>query len=488
MIRWTGLLAAAGMLLLGGTPAGAFSCPSLDSDTQKTMAGWQVPGLALGIVENGRLAETRVFGIADIASKRPVTAQTVFGIGSIAKSMSALSFAIADVQNELPLDTPVHTKLTDFPKDITIRHLLSHRSGWPRHDALWYLNVYDRHTLPGRLARLPRFAPPGKAFQYNNVPFAAAGVFLTKFAGVSWDDWIRRIILAPAGMTSASTRFTDFRNSPERATPYFPAREGRITLDLRDTDPVGPAAGIYAHLGDMTRYLALLAGNGTLDGRRIVPARAVQALLKPTSPGYGLGLRVGKWRGEQLAFHPGFIDGYGARISVLPGRKAGVVVLTNMSGRTPVARIVSQIVLDCLTGAPKTDWIARFGGKRQASKPEPPPPAPAKPTRATDAYTGTFAHPAYGTISFSAASDSPHLFGHFHGRKLTFDYAGQDRWRLTETHWPLREGLLFTYGGLSDTEFGSVSTPLADGPTYRHNAGPLVFVRQALSSPVSSPD
>jgi hypothetical protein len=65
-----------------------------------------------------------------------------------------------------------------------------------------------------------------------------------------------------------------------------------------------------------------------------------------------LGLRVSKWRGEQLAFHPGFIDGYGARISVLPGRKAGVVVLTNMSGQTPVARIVSQIVLDCLTGAP----------------------------------------------------------------------------------------------------------------------------------------
>ncbi|MFT5489355.1 MAG: CubicO group peptidase (beta-lactamase class C family) [Alphaproteobacteria bacterium] len=289
-------------------------------------------------------------------------------------------------------------------------------------------------------------------------------------------------------MTSASTRFTDFRNNPDRATPYFPVREGRITLALRDTDPVGPAAGIYANLFDMTRYLALLAGEGIIDGLRVVPAKAVQTLRKPTSPGYGLGLRVGKWRGEPLTFHPGFIDGYGARISVLPVRKSGVIVLTNMSGQTPVARIVSQIVLDCLTGAPNTDWIARFGSKRSPSKSEPPPPAPAKPDRAVDTYGGAFGHPAYGTISFSTEPDSPQLSGRFHGRTFTLDYAGKDAWRLTETHWPLREGLIFSFNGLTGDGFKMVSAPIADGPTYRHNAGPLSFRRLPLFKSRKTPN
>lgn len=452
------------------------------------MTGWQVPGLAFGIVENGRRTAIRTFGVADVASNQPVSEKTVFGIGSIAKSMAALSFAISDVRNELPLDTPVKSMLTGFPNGITLRHLLSHRSGWPRHDALWYLNAYDRHALPARLALLPRFAAPGKSFQYNNVPFAAAGAFLTEFAGVSWDFWLRSVILGPAGMTSAMTRFSDFRDSPDRATPYFPSREGRIALALRDTDPVGPAAGVYTDIRDMTRYLSLLAGGGVIDGKRIVPAKAVRALIEPTSARYGLGLRIGTWHGEPLGFHPGFIDGYGARISVLPGRKSGVIVLTNMSGETPVARIVSQIALDCLTGAPRTDWVARFGGHRKPPEPASVPPAPAEPGRAAPAYSGTFTHPAYGPLSFSADPDSLQLSGRFHGRDFRLDYAGTDRWRLTETHWPLREGLLFTFGEFTKDGFQAVSTPLADGPTYRHNAGPLMFRRQALSSPGTAPD
>jgi CubicO group peptidase (beta-lactamase class C family) len=494
MIHRTGLLAITGTLIFGAAPVGAFSCPNLETDTRRAMTGWQVPGLALGVVTNGPPAELRTFGVSDVASRRPVTERTIFGIGSIAKSMTALSFAISDAKNELPLDTPVNSTLPGFPAGITIRHLLSHRAGWPRHDALWYLNAYDRQSLPARLARLPRFASPGKAFQYNNVPFAAAGAFLTRLKDVSWDDWIRNVILDPAGMTSAMTRFTDFRNSPDRATPYFPAREGRITLDLRDTDPVGPAAGVYANLPDMTRYLALLAGGGIVDGRRVVPAKAVQTLLEPTSPRYGLGLRVSKWRDEPLAFHPGFIDGYGARISVLPGRKAGVVVLTNMSGQTPVARIVSQTVLDCLTDAPRTDWVAGFGGGRKPPKPVPARPASATPDQTAGTYAGTFSHPAYGPITFAAIPDrsgnlgNHQLSGSFHGRKFTLDYAGKDTWRLGETHWPLREGLIFTFGEFTGKGFETVSAPLADGPTYRHKAGPLVFLRQGLPSQVSSPD
>ncbi|CAN0522436.1 unnamed protein product, partial [Laminaria digitata] len=263
---------------------------------------------------------------------------------------------------------------------------------------------------------------------------------------------------------------------------------GRIALPLRDTDPVAPAAGVYAGLRDMMRYLSALATGGVIDGQRIFPAAAIRHLMTATSRGYGLGLRVGTWRGERLAFHPGFIDGYGARISVLPDAQSGVIVLTNMSGETPVARIVSQIALDCLTDAPRTDWIARFGGKRQAPNPLPVAPATAQQDRAPETYAGTYAHPAYGAVSFVANPKIAGLSGHFHGRDFELAYAGNDAWRLAETHWPLREGLIFSFGGHRGETFGKVSAPLADGPTYRHNAGPLIFRRIPLSSPVPSPD
>jgi CubicO group peptidase (beta-lactamase class C family) len=485
--------ALAPLLLLAGTSIGAanakpaFICPHLDTTAARAMTGWQVPGLAIGVIQNGGLAYRKSYGVADVKTAAPVTDRTLFGIGSITKSMTALGFAISHVQKELPLVTPIRSALPYFPAGMTIRHLLSHQTGWPRHDALWYLNAYDRQTLPAKLSQLPRFAKPGSAFQYNNVPFAAVAEFISAASGRSWDDWIRAKILRPVGMTSAITRFSVFRNSPGRAIPYFPAREGRIVVDLRDTDPVSPAAGIYANIADMTRYTELLATDGVLDGKRIFPAEAVQQLRAPTSRGYGLGLRIGKWRGEALGFHPGFIDGYGARISILPGRKAGVVVLSNLSGETPVARIVSQTALDCLTGAAHTDWVARFGTRRPAPKPTEPPPPPKPLDRTAAIYAGFFDHPAYGRFDLQPSRNDG-LSGKFHGRTFRLEYAGQDRWRLTETHWPLREGLLFAFDGLVAGRFSRLSTPLADGPTYRHKAGPITFERQVLSSPSKTPD
>ena len=470
------------------SPAGAFVCPRLETGIDRAMTGWQVPGLAIGIVQNDKIVYRGTFGVRDTDTGVNVTAKTVFATGSITKSLTALGAAIAATEGKIGLDHPVRRILAYFPKGISLRHLLSQSAGWPRHDALWYLDRYSQHELPQMLSLLPRLTPGGQTFQYNNVPFAAAGIALAHATGASWNDWVKAKILTPAGMTGAVTTLSGFRNTTDRASPYFPSDTGRITLPLRDTDPVAPAAGLYAHLDDMLRYVELLAHDGIVGGHRVVPAAPVESLRQPVTAGYGMGLRLGEWHGEELAFHPGFVDGYGARLSILPHRRTGVIVLSNMSGDTPVSRIVSQIALDCLTGSLPTDWVAYFGHRRRSPAAKSPPPAPAGIDRPRIAYSGGFDHPAYGRFEFAPVPGSAQLSAKFHGREIILDYAGKDRWRLVETRWPLREGLIFAFSSLKRGKFTLLATPLADGPTYRHNAGPIRFVRTDLPSRRNNPN
>ncbi|MDA0662121.1 MAG: serine hydrolase, partial [Proteobacteria bacterium] len=393
---------AAALIVLAGTctladPAdAAFACPHLAEDARRAMTGWQVPGLAIGIVRDGATARRLTVGVRDAESGAPVTAKTMFGTGSLTKSLTALGAVLAARENLVGLDRPVRQVLPTFPTGVSLRHLLSHTAGWPRHDALWYLDRYSRTELAEKLSLLPRFALGGRSFQYNNVPFATAGVALERATGTPWHDWIRARILAPAGMMDAVTMLAGFRQNANRATGYFPADESRIALALRDTDPVAPAAGLYAHLDDMLRYLTLFATDGTIAGKRILPAAAFPILRTPITARYGLGLRLGSWNGQDLAFHPGFVDGYGARLSFLPASRSGVIVLSNMSGETPAAQIVSQTALDCLTDAPRTDWVARFGHRRAKAETISPRPPPQTTDRDAAAYTGTYDHAAYG--------------------------------------------------------------------------------------------
>ena len=481
----------AGTLALLPQIGHAFSCPHLDSDVARAMQGWQVPGLALGAVRNDQVVAIGTYGVRDLDTEAPVMATTLFGVGSLTKSVTALGIATHALEGGPALDAPVVRLLPYFPPGITLRHLLSHSAGWPRHDALWYLDAYGMDGLARRLAQLPRFAAAGEAFQYNNITYAAAGRAQQTVTRLPWSIWIAARILDRAGMEGTKATISAFRAAANRATGHYPSDRGRLTIPLRETDPVAPAAGLYTHLNDMLRYLQVLSNEGRVGDLQAVPTEAVRALITPQADAgnrkYGLGLNLSEWRGLRMAYHPGFIDGFGAHIAILPARRAGVVVLTNMSGETPTARIVSQTLLDCLMDVPRTDWIARFGGGRARPKPKPPAPAPVPLNRAAASYGGNFTHPAYGTLTFSPNADGTKLVGRFHWRLFYLDYAGNDRWRLGETKWPLRDGLHFTFGGHRSDGFASVAAPLADGPTYRHAAGPLIFSRTLLPSPVPEP-
>ena len=200
------------LVLIVPRPAGAApeeapaQLEGFDAFVTQVMADWQVPGLALAAVRDGRVVVSRVYGLRDPERGLPVTPRTLFAIGSVTKTFTATGLAILAEEGRLDWDRPVRQYLPDFAlmdprasREITPRDLVSHRSGLPRHDVLWYAEAFDRAEMLARLRHLKPTKALRKTFQYQNLMFMAAGVLAGRLDGTTWEDFTRRRLLDPLG-------------------------------------------------------------------------------------------------------------------------------------------------------------------------------------------------------------------------------------------------------------------------------------------------
>jgi hypothetical protein len=284
---------------------------------------------------------------------------------------------------------------------------------------------------------------------------------------------------------------------------YFPGDNGRIRIPSRDTTAIAPAAAVYSSLHDMTRWLRVFLNGGTLDGRRVVGAREIEAILAPRitvaedspfdefgSLAYGMGFYLTSYSGQRLARHPGVIDGYAALMSFMPDRGLGIVVLTNLSGSNPVLAVLSYAIYDRLLGRKPVSWIDRFPSAEQIRTQRKP---VGRPQRAVDhapmslalqSYTGVYRHPAYGSIEIKIATGGANaLNGQIHDIAFPLHHVGGDEWEVSEVRWPLRKGLRMRFRIAPSGRIEDLTTPLADGPTYLHNPGDLTFTHLPANRP-----
>ncbi len=492
-------LAAAITLIISAVGANSRAQASngdwLDTIVEESMERWEAPGLAVAAVKDGNVVLSRVYGFRDVARSLPVTPRTLFSVGSIAKSFTVIGAASLFEKGRLDLDAPASRYLPSFrPKPVrggravSPRDLLSHRSGLPRHDALWYLAAFTRDGLIDRIRHLRPFARPGAAFQYSNLMVMVAGQVVARVAGAPWEVFTRKRILTPLGLDATRLDISAFLATADRATGYYPGEDGRIVIPPRDTDAIAPAAAVYSNLEDMTRWLRFF-----LDGGRpVIRRETLKAMLTSRTaqldpPGhpeftgqrYAMGFYVDSYRGDRLLSHPGVMDGYATLLSFMPAKGIGVIVLTNISGGNPAPAVVSQSIYDRLTGRPKINWASRYSSarERRAARRQPRVTEPAPtPTAATTDYVGLYGHPAYGHMRIAESADGG-LEGRFHSLTFRLQYQSGETWRLEETRWPLRAGLSFRFMRLADGHVTALATPLADGPTYRHNPGEIVFKR-----------
>jgi CubicO group peptidase (beta-lactamase class C family) len=319
-------------------------------------------GLALGVVRDGHLAFFLGHGLADIGSKAPITADTVFRIGSVTKLFTAIAVMQLCEQGRVDLDAPANDYLSAYQlipaeadwRPATLRHLLTHTAGIPEVRNLADLLHADFTPSGGRPAvlsvrageRLPSLAEyyrdglrvvvePGTAFAYTNHGFATLGQIVEDVSGVPLERYFREDIFEPLGMADTDLVRSE-RVASRLATGYVLGRAGPKPVPDREWTGAG-AGGIYSTPSDMARFSAALLGGGANEHGRILEPATLTTMFEPQYqpdlriPGIGLAFFRGEAGGHRLMTHDGILPGFNSALLVAPDDGVGVIAFTNGS-------------------------------------------------------------------------------------------------------------------------------------------------------------
>ncbi|MCA1710582.1 MAG: serine hydrolase [Actinobacteria bacterium] len=413
-----------------------------------------VPGCAVLVVADGEVVLADGFGMRNLDRGLPVTAQTLFPIGSSTKTFTAALCASLVDAGILEWDQPIRSHLPGFRMQdpvatelLSTRDCLSHRSGLPRHDMLWVTGEgrLDRDGLIAALADLEPSKPFRQTWQYNNLLYVTIGHLAGRLAGGSFEDAVRRLLLDPLGMQRTNFSVDETQSDADHSRPYVitapatPAKE----VPYASLDMPAPAGAINSCVAEMTPWLLTLLGRG-VDGRPPLLSEAVlQELRTPTMPlpaqspvrvgrpvGYGLGLFVEDYRGFRVVHHGGNIDGFSSMVSAIPEAGLGVVVLTNLAA-TALRDALPYRIYDLLLGLePRPHGVtlherqtALEEGAAEAKRRQTTSSKPLAAVRPSADYVGTYRHAAYGDVVVRLVEDA-----------LRVDVHGLDEARLEHRH------------------------------------------------------
>jgi CubicO group peptidase (beta-lactamase class C family) len=362
----------------------------LDEYVARAMQTFDVPGVAVAVVQNGQVVLAKGYGVRRMGEPAPVDAHTLFGIASNTKAFTAAALAILVDEGKLKWDDRVIDRLDWFQmydpyvtKEITIRDLLTHRSGMGlgEGDLLFFPpSTYTRDEILRKL----RFMKPASSFRsryaYDNLLYLAAGEIIPTVTGQPWEDFIRQRIFGPLGMQDSNTSVAGYRPGDNFATPHSKV-EGKLTpIDPARIENTAPAGAINSSAADMAKWVTVQLNGGAIPGteKRLFSERqgremwSPQTILPTPDPppalaalhtdfaGYGLGWFLREYRGHKLVSHTGGLPGYVSEVSLIPDMKLAVIVLTNQESGA-MFNSVTYRILDDYMHAPPVDWLQAFG-------------------------------------------------------------------------------------------------------------------------------
>jgi CubicO group peptidase (beta-lactamase class C family) len=403
-----------------------------DNFVNQALKDWKVPGVAVAVVQGNRVIMVKGYGYRDLEKQLPVTPGTLFGIGSITKSFTVTTLGMEMDEGKVDWDKPVRDYLPAFKmydpiltEQMMIRDLITHRSGLPRHDMVWYSSDFSREDIIRRLQYLEPNKPLRSTFQYNNLMFMTAGYIAGLLNGKAWEDTIRERILIPLGMNSTNFSLKDSQSSADFALPYRKGNDVKADVQRMPFDEqcpdrcaIGPAGEINSTAADMGRYVLFQLNKGKLlSENNAIQMQTPQMVLLGTpdykeesEDSYGMGFFISEYRGHKRVEHGGNLDGFSAELAFLPNDGIGVIVLTNLDS-TGLPGAIARNVFDRLLGLDQVPWSQRYlqeeikereSEQEAKNKGYVPHKTDTHPSHDLNDYVGEYGHPGYGVVSVTS--------------------------------------------------------------------------------------
>lgn len=417
-------------------PPAAATAFDLEADVNRILKLFDVPGMAVAIVKDGKVITARGFGVRKLGESAPVDGKTIFEIASNSKAFTAAALAMLVDEGKLAWDDPVTKHLPDFrmydayvTHEMTVRDLLVHRSGLGlgAGDLLWWPTT--EFTTDEIIHRL-RYVRPATSFRnsyaYDNLLYIVAGKIIAQKEGKSWGDAVRARILKPLGMNTTTTSLAENAGNANVSSPHSKINGKAAPVRALPVPNAVGAVGINTSAEDIARWMTLLLNGGAIDQEKrlfsaaqseemwtaqtpmkITEPKPPLAATKPNFFAYGLGFQLRDYKGRKLAMHGGALQGFYSRVVMVPEEKLGIAIFTNAESGGAMTSLQYRL-LDHYLGAAPTDWIARIhdidtethakdlAKQKAASATRAAKSAPSLPLAA---YDGDYQDAWYGTVS-----------------------------------------------------------------------------------------
>ena len=478
--------------------------PDLDAYVASSMKTFDVPGMGVAIVKDGKVVVAKGYGVRKMGDPTLVDEFTMFGIGSNTKAFTTAALATLVDEGKLSWDDPVYQRLPGFvmydpyvSHEMTIRDLLTHRSGMGLGEGdllFWPHTTYSRADVIYKL----RFMKPQSSFRshyaYDNLLYMTGGQIIPAVTGTSWDDYVRERIFTPLGMNHTNVSTNQYKAGDDYAYPHSRVDGKLQVIPFEDLDNAGPAGAINSCAADMAKWVQLQLNRGKFvdhDGHLFSEQRSKEmwsaqtilpvndplpqlAGLKANFADYALGWGLRDYHGRKLVGHTGGVGGFVSRVMLVPEENLGVVVLTNAEEDGAFDAILYH-VLDHYFHLPATDWIASFKAYKdkeekdaaeEVKKAEGSRDVNSKPSLPLEKYAGFYNDAWYGPITIRMENG---------GLTISFDHTpgmigDLQHWQYNtfKAHWRQRtiEDAFITFalnpdGSIDSARMAAVS-PLAD--------------------------
>lgn len=441
----------------------AFIKDSLDTYVERALTGWQIPGIAVCVIKDGKVVVMKGYGVKEMGSNDKVDENTLFMIGSNTKAFTATALAMLHADKKLSLDDPVIKWLPDFKlydpwvtKEAIIRDLLCHRLGFEtfQGDFMYFDSDLTTAEVREKFGKVKPLYSFRSHWGYTNAAFMTAGEIIPKVSGKSWAEFIKDSLFIPLGMTSTLALSKDIKTATNKATAHTVVLGELKKIPYGNIDNLAAAGSISSSVNDMSHWVIAQLNNGKYNDKQVIAAGAIAQTRTPNSilgngghpfnrahfSLYGLGWFLEEYAGRKIVAHTGGVNGFVTSVTLVPEEKLGIVVLTNSDANSLYEGLKNEI-LDAYLGLPYRNYSSIQLARQKNDQKELEKWLQLKQdtiakhiptTLPVSSYVGNYEHAVYGKMTI--ASENGKLvarFEHHKGRFAILEPLGANRFLAT---------------------------------------------------------